>query len=383
MMKKFRLILSIILVVCVTSTSLSFSKAQQATLYEKQIMPARTVPFNAHSYLPRYLPSMPLSLNHDDVDDPSFTPVNVSLQDDSFHNSNELQYTEWWYFDAELSNNYTMQFSIHVYNILTMSFISVNYNVYHDGISLSDHRTIYSFSDFNLSSEEPYIELHNGALRMIGILGPYQDTLYYHISYNIENSSMDLYYRSMTDGWKGTTSAGDWAVMLPKASVSGTLTINETKIRVSGTGYHDHNWNVTISAGLNFGWMWGKTNTESYTITWADILTTWFYGTPIIVGNRQYNGFYPISPEHITISVTKITFKDGFIIPYGFYLTGETDNSTITMDISVIDTDYTTILGIVNYWRYHVHTQGTITFDGHTETIDDYNIAEFIRFRFY
>ena len=87
--------------------------------------------------------------------------------------------------------------------------------------------------------------------------------------------------------------------------------------------------------------------------------------------------------EDLTFSITEIAFKDGMLIPYGFALTGRTDNITVDMDISVIDSDYTTVLGIINYWRYHVHSKGTITFNDHTEQIDDNDIAEFIRFRFY
>lgn len=384
MMKKSTLIFSIIIFTCVTSPLLTLALAQQSTIYKNSRSLSNLSDIKTYTYSPRFMHSIPFFPSYNDIDDDAvFIPTDVALNDDAFHNSNELQYTEWWYFDAEFSNNYTMQFSIHVYNIVTISFIAVNYDVYHYGKSISEHRTIYPLSAFNLSSEEPDIFLKDTTLQMVGFLGPQQDKLYYHISYCIENSSMDLYYEGMTEGWKGTTTAGNWAVMLPKASVTGTLIVNDTRMKVNGLGYHDHNWNVTVSAGLNFGWIWGKTNSGTYTLTWADILTTWFNGNPLLVVNKEFDGYSSIPHENITFSVTEMAFKDGMIIPYGFSLVGETENIAINITISVIDSDHTTILGIINYWRYHVHTQGTIVFHRVRETIDDYDIAEFIRFRFY
>ena len=385
MMKKIGSILSVLLVVAMTlSIPLTSSLAQQSIPFKNlSVQSSHVTTTHVSHLLHDLIPSFPRFPINNDLNDRPFTPSDASLQDDVFHNSNDLQYTEWWYFDAKLSDNYTVQFSIHVFNILTMSFISVNYNVYQFGKPLVAYKTMYPASDFYLSSEEPYILLKDDNLRMVGFLKSDLQTMYYHISYMIENSSMDLYYGGITKGWKGTTSAGDWAVILPKARVTGSLTINNTKITVNGIGYHDHNWNVTISAGLNFGWIWGKTNTEAYTITWADILTTWFIGNPLLIINKEYDGYYSVPVENLSFAVTDVAFKNGMLIPYGFSLKAETSNVTVNMTLSVVDTDYTTIFGIVNYWRYHVHSLGTITFDDHTEHIDEQNIAEFIRFRFY
>jgi len=40
-------------------------------------------------------------------------------------------------------------------------------------------------------------------------------------------------------------------------------------------------------------------------------------------------------------------------------------------------------MGMINYWRYHVNCTGLITVGSKTEVIDEKNIAEFVRFRFY
>ncbi len=383
-MKKSKLIFSVIVFICVTSSPPTFALAHQSTNCENLRSLSNVSAIKPYAYLPRLKHSMSFFPSYNKIDNNIvFIPTKVDLNDDAFHNFNELQYTEWWYFDADFSDNYTMQFSIHVYNILTISFIAINYDVYHNGKSLTEHRTIYPLSAFNISSEKPDIFLKDNTLEMVGFLGPLQDKLFYHISYSIDNSSMDLFYEGMTEGWKGATTAGNWAVMLPKAIVTGTLIVDDTKMKVNGTGYHDHNWNVTISAGLNYGWIWGKINTDTYSLTWADILTTWFNGNPLLVVNKEYNGYYSIPKEYIAFSVTELAFKDGMIIPYGFSIEGKMEDVVINITISVIDSDYTTIFGIVNYWRYHIHAEGTILYYRNRETIDDYDVAEFIRFRFY
>ena len=379
---RFPTFLLIILLITCTIQSISFAQNVRST-HHLDISSLTLRPTRTHYSFPLLpLPLFNENVNND-PEDPFFTPSDAALSDDAFHNSNELQYTEWWYFDADFGNNLSLQFSIHVYNILKMSFIMVNYNVYQSGASIVSQRTMYPSSDVQISSHEPFISLSDDRLQMIGYLGPDQQTMHYHISYMVDDSSMDLYYRGTTKAWKGTTPAGDWAVILPRAYVSGSLMINNSKIKVFGIGYHDHNWNVTSSAGINFGWIWGKTSSDTFTLTWATILTTWFKGNPILVVNKEYDGYYSIPSYDLSFKITDISFKDGMIIPYGFRLEGYTDNITIDLYISVLQTDYTTIGGFVNYWRYHVHSKGTITFNNNTEPIDDYGIAEFIRFRFY
>ena len=326
--------------------------------------------------------SLSTTLNQNTPVDFSFLPQNITLQDDTYHNVSATPSTEWWYFDATLSDNHTVQFSIHLYDFYDMNFVTTNLNIYHQGSTVVQHRKIYHADTFQFSEKTPLI-LKNDEILMQGIYDNKTDSFTYIISYSDFNTSINLQYKSLTKGWKGSTSAGDWVVALPHASVNGTITYNDQTISVTGDGYHDHNWNVTVNAGLNFGWIWGKTNTPNYAITWSNIMTTWFLGKPLMVINNDNDGYYNIPDEALTISVTSIQFKNGFIIPYSFIITAQTDTIDLDLKITVRSTDYSSVLGIINYWRYHIHASGNITINDDTEKIDDNNIAEFIRFRFY
>ena len=205
----------------------------------------------------------------------------------------------------------------------------------------------------------------------------------YQISYDTDKLSFQLEFNSLTRGWKGTTSAGSWAVMIPKGRVTGLITYNNQIIEVKGVGYHDHNWNVTVSTGLNYGWAWGRTYTSSTSITWASIMETWYRDTPLIVVNTNQSSYRNIPHHQITMKAKDFRFTNGIFIPYFFHLTANTLDIYIALNISVLSIDYTTILGMINYWRYHTYTEGVLTISGETQQINNYDIAEFICFRFY
>jgi hypothetical protein len=313
---------------------------------------------------------------------PSFNPEDLILSDNAYHESNQSYAIEWWYFDALLNQRYTIQFSIHIYEILTTGFATIQCHIYDDGTPIISERTFKPISTMTLSEDNPYIAIDHKSVLTYRRNGSEIPQTYF-IDYSGSNFSFNLTFQGITDGWKGTTLASDWAVILPKAKVNGILTMNGINTSVSGIGYHDHNWNVRISTGLNFGWLWGKINTEEHTLTWASIFETWYKQHPLLVINKDNNGYESISPDQFDISVTDIRFKDKMIIPYGFSISSYSSDLSFELTITVLDTDYISILGVINYWRYHVHITGTFNNGDQTETIQDHNIAEFIRFRPY
>lgn len=312
----------------------------------------------------------------------SFNPEDLVFSDDAYHGSNETYATEWWYFDATLNQEYTLQFGIHIHNIMNTGIATIHCNIYHQGKPIITERLLQPLSSLTLSKKEPYIAI-NDQIIMTG--QPNQDGQpdTYQISYSGDTYAFDLTYNGITNGWKGTTSAGGWAVIFPKAMVQGTLTLQNNTIRSVGIGYHDHNWNVTASSGLNFGWLWGKTSVSTHTVTWASIFETWYKGSPLLVINEDNGGYTNIPSSNLQFSVTDLSFKNGMIIPTGFSLSGKVNEYDFSLQIEVLTSDYITVLGLINYWRYHIHITGSFNDGEKTEDIDDYNIAEFIRFRPY
>jgi hypothetical protein len=65
-----------------------------------------------------------------------------------------------------------------------------------------------------------------------------------------------------------------WLPAFPYGKVEGTLTYEGKLHKVSGTGYHDHNWgNVGLEEVMS-GWYWGRAHVGNYTLIFAEMAST-------------------------------------------------------------------------------------------------------------
>ena len=310
----------------------------------------------------------------------SFFPEDITLKDDAFHGANSIQYTEWWYFDAIFDNGYSIQIGIRVLGVLNQGVVFLKLDIYKEGELVSHETKIFFIWDFFTSEEVPLVELKRNKI-MEGRIREDNGRWEYNLSVILDDSSAELCFVGCTKGWKGKTPGGNWAVILPKAEVIGSITHGDTIVNVSGIGYHDHNWNVSLLTGINFGWFWGKVNSNSYTLTWAKIMTTRFWGQPLLVINEKYGDYINIEPEYINLQIKDFQIRKGMIVPYTFIIDVEKENIYIHIVMEVTNIHHVRWMGIINYWRYHFKCTGIITVKGESEYIDEMEIAEYIRFR--
>ncbi len=314
------------------------------------------------------------------VGDFIFSPEDIELKDDAFHGADTLHFTEWWYFDAAFDNGYTAQVGIRVLGIINQGIVSVRLDIYKEGELESHELKKYLIWDFYASKDVPLIKLKEKQV-MDCHINETTGNWVYNLSLELDKSSVELRFVGCTKGWKGSTPGGKWAVILPRADVSGTIKLKNEEINVSGIGYHDHNWEITVFTGINFGWFWGKVNSNSYTMTWSKIMTTRFWGQPLLVINKKNDDYMNIEPEYIQFIVKDIHIEKGMLVPYSFVLKVQKEDVSLHVDMEVVDTHHERWVGIINYWRYHIKCTGSITIDSQTEIIDDIQIAEYIRFR--
>ena len=62
-----------------------------------------------------------------------------------------------------------------------------------------------------------------------------------------------------------------WFVAVPEGSISGALTADGVTRRVTGSGYHDHNWGNVSPADLFDDWWWGRGRSGRHTIIASEI----------------------------------------------------------------------------------------------------------------
>jgi hypothetical protein len=314
-------------------------------------------------------------------DDFVFSPEDIALKDDAFHGSDNLHFIEWWYFDATLCKEYSIQLCIQVFQIINQGFAYLTINIYQNGLLKGNRYKIYPLSEFYGSPNEPLVSL-GGKTIMHGYIHPSSEKWVYDLSFQIEDVSAELRFINSTKGWKGSIIGGKWAVILPRAEVNGTLQLDNEKISVTGVGYHDHNWDLSVTAGLNFGWIWGKTHSRNYSITWSAILKTWFWDQPLVVLNEKNNGYLNIPSEGIFLEIQDIRIDNGVIVPHSFALKVNNNNVSIHLRMEAQALHHTRVMGIINYCRYHVHCTGPLTIENKEEIIDEVQITEFIRFRY-
>jgi hypothetical protein len=110
-------------------------------------------------------------------------------------------------------------------------------------------------------------------------------------------------------------------------------------------------------------------------------LKTWFQGQSLLVINEKNGGYFNIESEEIQFNIGDIRITDWMLLPHSFVLKVHNKQVSLNINMSSITTHHMRIMGVINYWRYHVKCTGSITIDSQLEIINDTYIAEFMRFR--
>ena len=312
-----------------------------------------------------------------------FSPKDISLEDDGFQGSTASRFTEWWYFDAVCNHGYSVQMSVRVMSVTKKHFVRISKrcNIYKNRVIIQCDTKTFSVKKSDLFNKYPLVKL--GGENVINGKINNDGKWVYDLSFHGKNMSVDLTFEGDTKGWKGKNPGGDgWNVILPKASVKGVLRIKDEKIKVQGTGYHDHNLDVRASAARNnLGWVWGKINSKNFTATWATIFDKKGLGQPILVVNENKKNYINIRPKDIEFIGYNSKKRNGKYIPYHFDLKAKTKNIHFDVSMDVSTVHHVKKIFIMHYWRFHVLYDGSITINGKTEKVNDVQMAEFVRFR--
>jgi len=304
----------------------------------------------------------------------------ITLQDDAFHGRRYLPFIEWWYFDAKFENGYTVAFSVQAIDLIVKEMVSTRLSIYNQGIVVLKSYEKYSLKEFSASPDIPLITIAGKQL-MSGMYDASHDCFVYNLTIEVPGGSLSLEFVGCTKGWKLRQQTHDWwGVILPRANVTGTITLDSMKINVTGIGYHDHNWHVSPRIVSKFGWIWGTCHSENYTITWAEVYSTRLTSRPILVINEKDGGYLDIPSNAIWFSTKKTKIDHLKFIPWLLNVETTSEKVLLMINMEVTSMDYTKFLGFIDYWRYHISYTGTIITDCHVETVEGISIMECLRF---
>ena len=314
--------------------------------------------------------------------------------DDTFHGTKYLVDIEWWYFDAVFDDGYSIHIGFRIYHIKKIGILQTRINIYHHGKPIIKKIKRFLLSDVLINDTKPTIKINDQTVLSFSINDKQKRPWIYAINLGIDDVFVHLDFIGDTQGWKIETKSTCWTVPLPMATVKGTLSFQGKTKDVNGTGYHDHNWGYSPTTVMqNMGWFWGRITAETLHITWANTIASEIKQDLIAVVNKKYEPqgkkpfFTNVNQRNIIFRTKNYEQKNHFHIPHVFDInfTQKKDNNLKAVEANLlmktIDIHYERIF-IINYWRYHVETTGTITYDGHTETLNKKpQIIEYLRFK--
>lgn len=193
-----------------------------------------------------------------------FQTVNIRANPDVY---------EWWYFDVICDDGTVITGALSAY--ANNGFVPhpdssdgyVLFSYEKEGVTRNEKITV-PFSEFFAATDG--LNVHAGNVNMVG------DYHTFTLSGAVNGITLDLTFTQAAtpcrpgngyvivgsqslDNWRG------WFNPYPKASVTGTLTLDDGEsLPISGVGYHDHNYGTITSGQSTDGWLWARINTERY-----------------------------------------------------------------------------------------------------------------------
>jgi hypothetical protein len=250
-------------------------------------------------------------------------PVEVILKDDTYQGNKKFIDFELWHFEAVFDNGYSFLLGLMIYHLGKSGIVKTRFGVYNNRKTKVETNKTYLLSNAATSKETPFFEI-NGKLSIIFDQNHYEKTKEwcYNISISDNDNRVGLKFLGTTSGWKTKTDYTNWAAILPKATVTGSITQKGRKIPLRGIGYHDHNWGQSPIMFLKkIGWFCGTIFADTLKITWAKALRTSEKGELLVVINQDINkslnkkGFFIIPPKNIIFTIKNYIYKHKRWIP--------------------------------------------------------------------
>lgn len=314
-------------------------------------------------------------VNYSGGDD--YTLENITQQDGAYHKATNLS-IEWWYFDAVFSNNYSIQIGFMIISKDNKGVLLPGVNVYKNGKNLIHMRKPLPFSFFKASQQYPILSVKD----IFSLRGTINETTgigTYVVDFSMGNVTAHLLFSGTMRGWK----TENWAIILPRATVEGTLTIEQKSFNVTGEGYHEHKWELSPLYVAQFkGYYWGKLTTDHANIIWINQVDNFNHNKSLIVLNYGKNIVKKIDPGCMHLTITNYTYHNEERVPDAFALSIVSNYLELNVTMKALGIHNVHVF-ISQYWRYHVKTAGTLhlpVFDAH-ETINNVQIMDRMAFR--
>jgi len=310
-------------------------------------------------------------------------PGDVTAKDDAFHykywegTSYDGAYTEWWYFNLyDKKEDLQAVFS---YQVVDPANVTGQGTAFVGAAAYKGDNIVTTFDLVPLASFEASYSAANvdfGANK-ISVIDPY--------SYRINGASANgritwsLHYDRESNPWFAadhTNVAPDaweqmsWLVYMPRAHVTGTVTVDGQSYDVDSSGYHDHNWGEWNLSQVR--WNWAQYSEPGFSFDLGD-----FIGNPNGKAAIDIKGHKVVFPaSQYKLVHTKWAYDTQNKIYYPIQSLFIANNGTIQVSVTM-DTVKTDPLPV---FPGQVIYEQTTHFSGVVITHDDDNRDSEVRF---
>lgn len=210
-----------------------------------------------------------------------FKPYEIGLKDeiqlyeDGLRTNKNSGNYEWWYFDSKYEDGSSLVIIFYTKPVTSFKgkfepFVSLNY-IHPNGKEI---RTEVKSNEYSFSKDECNVKI--GDCYIKGNLSSYE------IYFKNELVECKLTLNASVPSWRpdsghiyfGKKDYFAWLPSVPEGVVSGEFQIKEEKIKLFGTGYHDHNWGNKLMILLMNDWYWGRAKIGEYVVVSSYIYST-------------------------------------------------------------------------------------------------------------
>lgn len=272
----------------------------------------------------------------------------VAPADDAYHyrywadGSHDGNYTEWWYFNL-FDDRRDLQ-AIFTYLVtdpenLTGRGMAQLTAVAYTAQEIVSANDIYPPDSFSASYVRADVRIETNAIQVIGpdlyrITGASRDG----------RLSWDLVYLRRLEPWPAlnSTKVGtlpwekmSWLVYMPRAVVTGQVSVDGQAYSVSAPGYHDHNWGEWIFTDAL--WNWAQYSQPDFAFDLGD-----FIGKPAGIASFDFQGRRVVfTKDQYTLVHTRWAFDpvNGVLYPVESLLAAENGAERLVLVMRAIRTE--------------------------------------------
>jgi predicted secreted hydrolase len=268
-------------------------------------------------------------------------PGTISPSNDAYHlkywpdTAGLAAYTEWWYFNLVdpgqnvqavlvyfITNPDEVGTAPSAGNMVAIAFTPSAVTTEVDVYPASAFSAAYNVADVQLGSNAIQVTSDN----TYNLTGASQDgAIAWDLTFDREAQSFQGL--NLAELGEQPWEMMSWLVYMPRAGVTGQLTINGTTYTVSGSGYHDHNWGEWIQHQVQWNWAQYSQND-----LWFDIYD--FIGQNNGTAHVGVNGtIFEFTKSQYQLVHTKYAYDSVNHVDYPIQTTFKADNGTEQLEM--------------------------------------------------